>query len=113
MRRESLALDTAFDLCRNRRRRALLTLLADRDRQVTVQDLAKDLAVRERDGPITEVPGEIVTEIHTMLYHVHLPKLSAAKVVDYDHERGHVALTSRGTELEATLRAIGELEPPT
>ncbi|WP_265111190.1 DUF7344 domain-containing protein [Halosolutus halophilus] len=112
MRRESLPLDTAFDLCQNHRRRALLTLLADRDRRVTVQDLATDLAVREHDAPITDVPGDLVTEIHTLLYHVHLPKLNGANVVDYDHERGHVELTERGTELEATLSAIGGLETP-
>ncbi|WP_246999867.1 DUF7344 domain-containing protein [Halosolutus gelatinilyticus] len=89
----------------------MLAILADADRTLTAQDLAKELATRERERPITDVSGDLVTEIYGLLHHVHLPALAAANVVDYDHERGRVERTGETPELDAIVAACMQLEP--
>lgn len=64
------------------RRRRVVDALGDLRPPVAIERLAE--AVADRDP--AEVPDASVDDVATTLHHVHLPKLAAAGVVDYDPE---------------------------
>lgn len=99
----ALDLDRLFRLLSKRRRRWILACL-DRHRSMTLADLAEEIAVRERDLTIDEIPPEAVKEIYMELYHRHVPPLDDADLVRYAQERDTVAISDRGADVGAWLR---------
>lgn len=108
MERGLLNADAVFDLLANRRRRRALTVLGSDDRQLTVNDLTKELAVEEAGPLITDVPPETVREIFVSLRHVHVPKLADLELVEYDRDRGLVEPTDRLAALEPYLSVASD-----
>lgn len=88
---DALSLDTVFDLLSHSRRRHALAVLASHEEPIALPDLADEVAVRQHDASIEEVPAEAVADIYFRLYHKDVPKLTAADVVAYDQERDLVA----------------------
>ncbi|WP_227352759.1 hypothetical protein [Haladaptatus salinisoli] len=85
---ESAALDTIFTVLSDSDRRDVLSHLADSpDDTATVEELAGVL----RDDPNAEI----------RLRHVHLPRLAATAMIDYDARTG--AVRYRGCSLAETL----------
>lgn len=78
------SLDEIFELLANQRRRESLYVLVRREGPITVTELGDEVA------SVVEATPERVA---TALYHVHLPKLADAGVVEYDVETGTVRLT--------------------
>lgn len=95
MSRRSLGFDAVIGLCRHEYRRIILTTLADQRQPIPLTDLAETVAERNRQTPATAVSVEAVTRTGTALHHVHLPKVEAAALVEYDPERRLVAPTER------------------
>jgi hypothetical protein len=89
----------AFELLANERRRALAAHLLAVPRVVTVEELADVLADADTDA----------TRVASKLHHVHLPKLEAAGVIEWD-EPEHVEGTELLADLEPFLRAAATLE---
>ncbi|UPV99186.1 hypothetical protein M0R88_11685 [Halorussus gelatinilyticus] len=78
----TLSLDATLELLANHDRRAIVAYLRDAsDRTATVSELSDHLVERraERTG---ERPGQ--SHVYSTLYHIHIPKLVDAGVVDYD-----------------------------
>lgn len=96
----SVSLDTVFDLLTHQRRRYALACLKEHG-SLALADLADEVACRENDCPITEVPEDEVLRVYSALWHAHVPKLAAHGVVAYDQERDLVAL---GENVEAVTR---------
>ncbi|NHN59429.1 MULTISPECIES: hypothetical protein [Halorussus] len=108
---EAAASDVSIDaLCElfadYRRRTAYLTLVSHDD--LSLPDLADEVAVAERERPLTEIDPDDVLEIYLSLYHTHVPKLAAAGLVDYDQEADYVALTDDGLAFESPVRELCE-----
>lgn len=86
----SITLTTAFELLARPPRRRLLYWLHGYDGgSVSVDDLAEKLDTRDVD-----VPGYSPDDAHEVLVamrHVHLPKLDATNVVEYDEEAGTIS----------------------
>ena len=78
------------ELLQSPRRRAVLSVLVDRDHPVTVGDLARQLAAT---GASTEVSAVDRRRARTELFQEHLPKLTATGVVSFDSLLGTVAFT--------------------
>lgn len=95
--------DTVLDLLRDSRRRTLIAVLCEHDRPLTVTDLRNEIAVREWDAPVTDVPGAEMRHIVASLHHTHVPKLRAAGLVEYDRDRRTVVPTDRLDRLESTI----------
>lgn len=72
------------------RRRIALSVLEDRDVPMARADLAREIATRETDEEPDPEPGT-VADLLISLQHVHLPKLEAAGLVEYDTTDGTVA----------------------
>jgi DNA-binding transcriptional ArsR family regulator len=79
------ALNTAFSLLRDPRRRSALRYLQSHP-STTVGDLAGYIL----GGEAAAGDGETVADLSVELKHVHLPKLDDAEVVTYDRSRDHV-----------------------
>jgi len=93
------SLDTYFRLLSNQRRRHVLDCLQEYRNPMALSDLADEVAVREYETRITEIPAEEVTDIYVSLYHVHVPKMQDAGLVEYDQDRDLVSLVDDGEEL--------------
>lgn len=104
--------DVVFDLLANQRRRRVLAVLSAEDRRLTVNDLTTAIALEESGPAITDVPGEAIEDIFLSLQHVHVPKLAALELIEYDGERRLVEPTDRLAALEPSLSAVldGDLE---
>lgn len=95
---------TAHDLLASERRRHVLGCLATHGR-LALPDLADEVAERERDAPLPQIPEDEVLTTSLSLYHAHVPKLERANVVSYDQDRDVVALADAADALDATLGA--------
>lgn len=82
---------TAHDLLASERRRHALACLADHG-ELALSDLADEVAAREHDAALPQVPEDAVLTTYLSLYHTHVPKLEQAAVVRYDQDRDAVAL---------------------
>lgn len=76
-----------YDVLSERRRRDVLRCLQEYNESMTLADVADEVAVRELGKRITDISAETVMEIYLSLYHSHVPKLTAAGIVEYDQER--------------------------
>lgn len=103
--RSDRSLDVAFDLLADNRRRDTLACLCERPGSIPLDELAEDVAARERWSPRTEPGDEEVRTAAVSLYHSHLPKLAGAGVVDYDRDRDLVTV-SEDTDLLERFRVL-------
>lgn len=78
--------DTVFDAFADSRRRTIVSELGRWNRPVSCAFLARAVVAREVDGT-----GESVERVLTTLVHTHLPLLSEAGLIEYDHESGRVS----------------------
>ena len=90
------------DVLANPRRRAVIRSLEAATRPRALADLAMDVAVREQEGERTEPSHDAVQLRYASLYHLHLPKLVAADVVEFDRDRNTVSLADGVSSLLAS-----------
>jgi hypothetical protein len=104
LRRDDASRDELFDLFAHARRRRALAYLRERERPVTVEELAQHVAAAEHAGGET-VSAADRKRVVTSLYHVHLPKLVRAGLVSWTDpdERTAVRVTGEGGTLPAEL----------
>ncbi|ELY98792.1 DUF7344 domain-containing protein [Natrialba asiatica] len=88
------AIDDAFDLLANQRRRLFLEVMTTYEDDLTLPDVAEEVAVRETDTAVAELSADRVAETYISLYHDHLPRLVDAGLIEYDQERDLVHPTA-------------------
>lgn len=91
--------DVLFDALSESRRRFVLSCLQEYATPMALGDIADELAVREHEVAITDIPAEEVTSIYISLYHCHIPKMADLGIVEYSQDRDAVTLTEKGSEL--------------
>lgn len=101
--------DTVHSLLSNRRRRWLLEHLTSRSDDVaTLDELCEHLVAAEVEMSEDYVPSsDHREEIETSLVHIHLPKLSAVGVLEYD-DRSETVRYYGDERLETHLVRIDE-----
>lgn len=97
------SLDRVFALLADQRRRIILACLRDHAQAIALADLAEEVAIRETERPIPEIPARHIQEIRLVLHHTHLPKLVEAGAVEYDHERDLIRVTDAADWVERIL----------
>ena len=70
---------------------------------MALADVVDELATWEYETRITDIPAEEVTSTYIALYHVHVPKLDDAGLVEYNQDRDTVILTEDGDEIASEL----------
>lgn len=98
--------DDAAAVSRNERRRAALARLREVGSEVTVSDLAAEVAAHETDDDVAPAASD-VDEVGVALHHRHLPRLEDANLVEYDPGTGTVVYTGppageRGTDRDGS-----------
>lgn len=97
---EETVCDTLLDALSYSRRRHLLSHLGGSSAPVSLANLADEIAARERDVPLADVPSEEVKRVYASLYHSHVPRLEDADLVEYDRERDAVSFRERSPVVE-------------
>lgn len=93
-----------FDALAHARRRVILSILVERQRPISEDDLATQIAACEQEKPLVDVTNEKQQEIQISLYHCHLPKLEDRGMIERDLDAGTVvAKTSFDFELTNLL----------
>jgi DNA-binding transcriptional ArsR family regulator len=98
--------DVTFELLSNPRRRYALAYLSRRDQPVSMDELARHIAAWEGDDPVSDIEEEAVDRIQMTLYHNHIPKLTAAGLLERDERNGGQVLesTDKVNQVEAELQ---------
>lgn len=84
--------DVVFEVLRTSRRREALRYLDAHDGEASVGAMAEYIAAEENGVDRTDVTYAQRKRAYVGLYQMHLPKMADLGVVDWDRERGHVAL---------------------
>ena len=98
-----------FGVLADDRSRYALYHLVESDCVVSVEEMASDVAERER-AAAEPATADAARRVHTSLYHVELPKLEDYGFVEYDLDEGTVEPTDRAAELTPYLRVAERLE---
>ena len=80
-------LSAALRVLSNPRRRHTLRVVREHGEEISLPDVADEVAVREHDRPLPEISAETVSDIYISIYHDHLPRLVDAGLLGYDQER--------------------------
>lgn len=107
---EVLSLDNSLDVLTNRRRRYVFYCLREYQTPMSLADLANEVTARERDMPVSELPAEDVKRIYASLYHLHIPELEGANIVEYTEEQDLIRLTENREKIELLLERVDEDE---
>ncbi|MCU4802716.1 winged helix-turn-helix domain-containing protein [Halobacteria archaeon HArc-gm2] len=102
-------LDTALSNLSTDHRRVLLTFLWDAETSITRTDLARELL--RSDETAFEPGPDTVTDALVPLYHVHLPALADAGLVEYDRETGRATYTGHPA-VEEVFAILYRFEDP-
>ena len=102
---DSPSVDEIFTLLSNQRRRTALSVLADCDGTLSVTELASEIIARE-PGSTIERSDEELSSVSLSLAHIHLPKLDAMGLVEYNSERNLVETTATFDRVEPFVSTV-------
>lgn len=112
-----LSKDELFHLLSNQRRRDTLQYLDDNNAPVNMRDIAEWIAAKENDTEISQLRSEERQRVYVALYQLHLPKLDARGVIEYNQSRGIVRRTALADYLDpyidVEMNAITAEQPVT
>ena len=92
-----IGLSQIFEVLKNQRRRHVLRYLEMTDGQVTLSDLAEQIAAWENDKDLQRITSSERKRVYVGLYQVHLPKMDDMGVVDFNKPR---ALIDKGENID-------------
>jgi DNA-binding transcriptional ArsR family regulator len=107
-RSDGLSEDTIFSILSNERRRYVLHYLDRVEPEAELSDLTEQVAAWENGVDVADLTYDQRKRVYTSLHQTHLPKLDDAGVVDYDRDRGTVAVAAGAADLDAYLSAVGD-----
>nr|WP_123534074.1 hypothetical protein [Halosimplex salinum] len=84
----------------------MVRTFADHRYELPLADLADEVARREYDAPVSDIPSEDVSKVYMALYHTHVPKLGDGGAVLYDQQSDVVAPRDRIETLVELLDAV-------
>jgi DNA-binding transcriptional ArsR family regulator len=108
----TLPKDLVFTMLSNQRRRHVIHYLKQRGERVTIRELSRQVAAWENGVETDALDYKQRKRVYTSLHQTHLPKLDDAGIVDYDRDRGTVALDDAAHELEVYMEIVPEKELP-
>jgi len=109
---EPLSLDLVFEVLKNERRRRVLKFLCENPETVSLSDLAEHIAAIENDKPETALSSQERKRVYVGLYQCHLPKMDDTDVIDFNGDRGTVALGENAEQLYPFLDTDDEQQRP-
>jgi len=105
----TLTTSDVFDVLKNDRRRAVIRYLHEHGGSAELSDVAEHVAARENDTTTRRLTSQERKRVRIALYQCHLPRMDALGVIDFDSDRGTVALRDTASQVQVYL----ELDPET
>lgn len=99
-------MDLVLKILSNRRRRETIRYLKSCDGTAEVRDIARQVAAWENGVELDEVTYDQRKRVYTSLHQSHLPRLSRDGFIEYDRNRGTVALTPDADDLQVYLEVV-------
>ncbi|MFB6131419.1 MAG: hypothetical protein ABEJ28_11435 [Salinigranum sp.] len=99
-------LESTLGVLASQRRLHALVALRERGTPLTLSALAEEVAAREFETTPEAVPEDSVQRVYNTLYHVHVPKLEAAGIVEYDPDDGMVVLGEGADHVERVIDSV-------
>jgi len=96
---EPISKSHLFELLSADRRQEVLRYLDANGGTADLGELAEHIASLECDCAVSELGSQQRKRVYVGLYQCHLPKMAEAGVIDYDQDRGDVALNERSARL--------------
>lgn len=97
--KQGLSLNDRFEILQNERRRFVLKCLSSSDGTVNLGTLADRIAAVENDTTVEAISSSERKRVYIALYQFHLPKMDRMGVIEYDKNRGDIAVTPNGQSL--------------
>ncbi|WP_135302742.1 DUF7344 domain-containing protein [Haloarcula amylovorans] len=100
----SLSDSELFDILKNERRRATLSLLfASDDASVSVSSVSEHVAAQENDTTVDSLEEQQRKRVYVSLYQCHFPKMDELGIVEFDRETGTISLGPNATVLRGYI----------
>ncbi len=87
---QTLPLDQAFGILKNKRRRYVLKYLRTSEEPVSLGEVAEQIAAWENDKEVPQISSSERKRVYVGLYQCHLPKMDGVDVVSFDKARGTI-----------------------
>jgi len=87
---QSLPLNQVFDVLKNERRRYVLKYLRRTEGQVSLGEVAEQIAAWENDKAVRNISSSERKRVYVGLYQCHLPKMDSMDVVSFNKPRGTI-----------------------
>jgi len=107
-----LELDQVFEILKNQRRRYVLKYLNEVEKEVSMSDLAEEIAAWENDKPVSQLSSSERKRVYVGLYQCHLPKMDSMGVVEFNKPRGRIDRGENADVFDDYIRTEGEPEDP-
>lgn len=107
-----LPLDQVFEILKNERRRTVLRYLDDNEGTVALGNLAEEVAAIENAKPVSQVTSRERKCAYVGLYQCHLPKMDDMDIVEFNQNRGLIAVGPNADQVERYLEGEGTSERP-
>lgn len=102
-----LTLDEIFELLKNSRRREVIDyLLTNTDGNARLDELAEHIAAKENDIEQSQLSSDQRKRVYIGLYQCHLPKMDDMGIIDFEKNRGTIALLPAVSQLEPYLARL-------
>ena len=95
-----------YGLLADRRRRYALHYLMQRGEPVTLGELAEQVAAWENEKSVAALGSQERKRVYVSLYQSHLPSMDREGIVEYDQDRGEVALAPSFADVDIYLEAV-------
>ncbi|MFH5802295.1 hypothetical protein [Haladaptatus sp. CMAA 1911] len=82
--------DQIYHLLQNERRRHVLRYLHETEGEVSMRDIAEQVAAWENETSVQAITSSERQRVYIPLYQSHLPKLDEKGIIEYDQSRGTV-----------------------
>jgi len=86
----AIGFDQLFEILKNERRRRVLQYLLDGNGDVTLDQLAEEIAARETGKDIKQITSQERKRVYVGLYQCHLPKMDDYGAISYNKPRGTI-----------------------
>lgn len=83
-------MDQVFGILKNKRRRYVLKYLSAAGDEITLSELAEQIAAWECDKEVAQITSQERKRVYVGLYQCHLPKMADVSAITYNKQRGNI-----------------------
>lgn len=107
---ECISTDAVFFTLSNERRRHVLRYLRERGETVSLRELVRVVAARERDVGIDDLTYDQRKSVYVSLRQTHLPKMDQLGIVQYDADAGTITLADGISDFDFYYEPVADDE---